>query len=186
VIVREERTVNASAKTLLSYREHRAQERKSPLFQREVPLEHYKSLPLPTLRWGGPAFAAFACPARRAPRRPLVVNAPDRWWATSAHGGRLQVYAVVAALPFTDTGLSASVTIESPAAARTVSLADQKRHLETVEVLLDAAAAAFFAGKAATAETGAALAEALRLVIPEPLEGYYRALAPDFYSWLRG
>jgi hypothetical protein len=176
----------APDKPLLSYHEIRARERTHPFFQREVPVEHFKSLPVPTLRWGGPAFAAFASPARRAPRQPLAVSEPDRWWSISATNGRLQAYALTSAVPFTDAGLDSTVTIAPSAGAQPPSLAEQKAHLDAVEALFDAASASFFAGEPGSAEARAALAEALRSVIPEPLAPHYRALAPDFFTWLEG
>lgn len=176
----------APDKSLLSYHDIRARERSHPFFQREVPVEHFKSLPMPTLRWGGPAFASFASPAKRAPRQPLVVSAPDRWWSISATNGRLQAYALASAVPFTDADLGGSVTISPPGGAQSTTLAEQKAHLDAVEALFDGATAAFFAGQPGAPEARAALAEALRTVIPAELAPLYRALTPDFFAWLEG
>ncbi|MCZ0984483.1 hypothetical protein O1M54_00170 [Streptomyces diastatochromogenes] len=77
----------------------------------EVPLEHYVSTPLPTLRWGTPAYAVFAAPAVRAPRQPLLIDAPDRWWAVGITRPRLLMYALVSAAPFSDAPPDGPVTV---------------------------------------------------------------------------
>ena len=54
----------------INYGEIRQRQRTHVLRQTEVPVDHAVSLPLPTLRWGRPAYACFASPAIRRPGQP--------------------------------------------------------------------------------------------------------------------
>ncbi|MFB6894180.1 hypothetical protein ACFCX4_33275 [Kitasatospora sp. NPDC056327] len=192
------------------YAQARKEFAEHPLRQSYVPLEHYVSTPLPTLRWGGPGYAAFAAPAVRAPRQPLRIDAPDRWWAIGAERPRLLAYALVPAVPFTDAPLGGPVTVTP--GGRT--LAESREDHRAFDELMDLAAPAFFAtGPAAAAEPGgtdasaegagpagaaepagqrhdptvrADLAALLPLVLPREVHPWARALAPDFFAWLEG
>lgn len=175
--------MSVDAAALLSYREFLKQDRINPFYQREVPLESYRSLTLPTRRWGEPAYAAFAAPAVRAPRKPLQVARPDRWWASRAAGGRLLVYARTAVLPLSDAPLPERVIVEAPP---TLTSADEARAaIDALETLMDAAAAVFFAGDPGTANLRTGLLAALDGAIPDVLRPHHVALAPDFFAWLQ-
>src|SRR5918995_6847373 len=103
----EEPPVN-SAPHGLRYTELKKRLANNALRLSEVPEEHFVSLPLPTRRWVGGAYASFASPARRQPGRPLELDPPDRWWAASARGGAIAVYALQTAVPYADvTGWNA-------------------------------------------------------------------------------
>jgi hypothetical protein len=165
---------------LLSYGEVRSRQRTHALRQTEVPVEHAVSLPLPTRRWAGPGFAFFAAPALRAPDRPPVHGAPDRWWVVDARGGGLLVYALFAAVPFASS--VAWGESELPPEAR--SLGELRQSLQQIEMQMDAVATDFFAGRPGDPAARRALAEALKVYLPALLQPQYRALAPDFFSWL--
>jgi hypothetical protein len=68
-----------------------------PAQRLQLPVEHFRSLPLPTLRWGAPAYASFAAPAVRTPGLPLRLGTPDRWWLVDADRVELAAYGLTAA-----------------------------------------------------------------------------------------
>jgi hypothetical protein len=164
----------------LSYKEIRKRQRTDALGQFEIPIEHAISLPLPTKRWAGPAYASFASPALRVPSQPLKQGAPDRWWVVDAQTGHLIVYALWNAMAYAE-GVDWT-TITLPEENR--SIAQLRESLATIELLMDTLAPAFFADQPADETTRKALSEALSASIPEPLLPQYRMLAPDFFAWL--
>src|SRR5215470_12331995 len=87
---------------LLSFSQIRERQKTHPLRQSEVPVEHAVSLPLPTKRWGEPAYAFFASPAFRIPGKPVEQGPPDRWWAVKAHGGAIMIYALWSVVRYTE------------------------------------------------------------------------------------
>ncbi|MQA81728.1 MAG: hypothetical protein GEV10_25185 [Streptosporangiales bacterium] len=153
-----------------------------PVRLAEIPVEHHVSTPLPTLRWGRPAFAAFAAPARRVPRQPTELSTPDRWLLVDASHGRLVAYDMVAAVPFA-TDLPAGPVTAVP--ART-SVAAAREDLRMLGELMDQVAPAFLAGEDGDATTRRDLAEVLGAVLPAATVPWYRALTPDFFAWLEG
>jgi hypothetical protein len=167
-------------KQLLTYSEVRNRQRTHPVRQSEVPVEHAVSLPVPSKRWLGPAYAFFAAPAARAPDRPQEQGPPDRWWVVDAHGGRLIVYALCAAVPFAPEAAFQAVTL--PPVTRTLD--ELRAALKAIDALMDAAVPAFFAGQPGDPAARKALADALQAHLPQPLQPQYRALAPDFFAWL--
>lgn len=151
-----------------------------PLRNAEVPVEHFISQPLPTLRWARPAYAGFACPAARKPRQPLELDAPDRWWVTTAEHGRLLAYALVAAVPFMDSMPEDPVTVRP--AGRALSAVREDHRL--LGELMTAAAPAFFAGESGDRTIRSDLAEILSQVLPAETRPWYQGLTPDFFEWL--
>ncbi len=172
--------VLAVEKHLIGYTELRERQKSHVLIRSEVPTEHAISLPLPTLSWGEPAFAFFAAPALRRPDEPMQQGAPDRWWVMGAHGGRLLVYALCKAVPFPSGGRFEGVTLPRLTIARD----ELRQSLKAVETSLDTLAPHFFAHEPGDElqrkQLGAMLAE----LLPKPLQPQYRALVPDFFSWL--
>ena len=55
---------------------------------------------------------------------------------------------------------------------------------ETLELLLEALAPAFFADQPSEKGLRASLVTALDIFLPTPLQAWYRALAPDFFAWV--
>jgi hypothetical protein len=147
-----------------------------------VPTEHTISFPLPTRRWGEPAYACFACPALRRAGQPLRQGVPDRWWAIHARNGQLVVYALWQALPYASNVQWAPVTLQSEQR----SIAEQEQTRASIGLLMDALVPSFFVGEAAELQTRHALKEMLLAYLPEPLLPWYRALVPDFFAWLEG
>ncbi|WP_182906768.1 hypothetical protein [Microbispora sp. H13382] len=148
----------------------------------EVPVEHYVSAPLPTLRWGTPAYAVFICPAARVRGMPPRLDAPDRWWAISAESRRSLVYALTKAVPYTPEPLTGPVVL-SPTGR---SLAALKEDARVLGELLDEAVPGFFRGEAVAAELREDLAAQLRAVLPGEVWPWHRALTPDLFAWLEG
>jgi hypothetical protein len=174
--------MNTALIRLLTFTEVRDRMRNHPLRVSEVPVEHAVSLPLPTKRWMEPCYAFFASPALRRPGQPVEQGAPDRWWAMSAHGGRIIIYALAKALPLADEANWETVTLP----LMSLTIEELKQVLKHIEELLNELAPSFFAGEAGNTQTRKALAAALLDHLPQPLVPQYRALAPDFFAWLEG
>ncbi len=151
-----------------------------PLRRAEIPVEHFVSLLMPTMRWGAPGYAGFAAPARRVPGAPRALRAPDRWWAVAAAGGSLLAYALVGAVPFAGDLGQQQVTVPAP----TRSVAGIEEDLLVIDQLMDQACPAFFAGQAAQATLRQDLLEAVRGHVSEEVLPWYQALAPDLFGWL--
>ncbi|MET7403864.1 hypothetical protein ABZS66_61390 [Dactylosporangium sp. NPDC005572] len=152
-----------------------------PVFAGEIPTEHSRSLPLPTRRFGRPAYAGFAGPAQRRPGQPLRLATPDRWWAVGAADQALLVYAQAPAVPFPGELADGPVEVSNGR-----SIAAAREDLAVLDELLDAAAPRFFAGEAADPPTRSALREQLAAVAGAGTLPWYRALVPDFFAWLEG
>ncbi len=164
------------------YEQVSAEVTKHPLRQAEVPVEHHVSLPLPTLRWALPSWAVFAGPARRAPGQPLTLGTPDRWWALDARHRGLLGYALTVVTPFTAYLPPGPVIISPP--RRTITAL--KEDLAVLGELLDAVAPAFFAGETGDPTSRADLLDALTVAHLREAAPWYRALVPDFFTWLEG
>ena len=163
----------------LSYAELRARMMTLPALVAEVPTEHARSLPLPTLRFGSPAVVAFAAPADRT-GGDLRQAPPDRWWAVDAATGKLLFYALVTAVPLA-TEAAALQTQDIPPVALDVE--EFRQRLDALFSILTIAAARFWAGH--PAEHGRSVAAAIEDVVPKPVLAAYQALAADFWAWLR-
>jgi len=163
----------------LGYDRIRKEFAQHPVRRAELPIGYETSLPLPTKRFGRPAYAGFAGPAEVAPGGPLWLGAPDRWWAIDAAEPRLVLYALTRTVPFSAIDPAAEVLIPVP--GRTYEQAEED--LAVLTELMTPAAEAFF-GPGAPPEPD--LAAVLRSVLPEPALDWYRALAPDFFAWLDG
>lgn len=146
----------------------------------DVPSDATISLGLPTLRWGGELYAYFAAPTIRRPGDPVVQKAPDRWWALDARSGKLVAYALTAAMPFADGADWGDVTLKPS----TVAVEELRAAYRLVASLIDRLAPFFFRGEGVPADERRALSAALAAVIPAPLQPQYRALVPDFFTWL--
>jgi hypothetical protein len=171
---------------LMSYARVRKESAEHPMFRHEVPVESWLSLPMPTRRWGQPGYARFACPAIRRPRQPLQLRGPDRWWLLGAERGELLVYGRTAALPFGAVPpADATGSVAVPQSTRPAAAALEE--LRLLDEMMQRAAGPFFSGQ--PADDDATLRVDLREIIraqvaaPEAL-GWYRALTPDFFSWL--
>lgn len=167
--------------TLLSYADALTALDGHPLRRRDVPTEYELSLPVPTRRWATPAFAVFAGAAVRRPHAPKRLAAPDRWWAVDVHRGRLLAYGLTAALPFADTPLSGPVVV--PPISRSVDAVAADH--DVLARLMDRALPAFL--DPATTLPAALHTDLGRLwdaLVPDGCADWYRALAPDFFSWL--
>lgn len=152
-----------------------------PVRHTEVPVEHAISLPVPTLRWSLPGYAGFAGPATRTPGQPLRLGIPDRWWALHAEHRGLIGYGLTAALPFAALGADPVLVDRSGR-----SVADAHEDLQLLDELMDQAAASFLASSAADGALRNDLLEALTTNVTDPVLPWYRAFAPDFFSWLEG
>jgi hypothetical protein len=167
--------------TLLRYSQARAELVGHPLSIAEIPVGHEISLPAPTLRFGEPGYAWFAAPARRRPGQPLVLSAPDRWWALGAARRGLLAYARTAVVPFTSEPL-APQRVELPPVTRGLeAIAEDLRLLES---LGDRAVPGFFAGEPGDPALRADLLAVLTAHVTPLTTDWYRALAPDFFGWL--
>ncbi|MFJ3977261.1 hypothetical protein [Streptomyces sp. NPDC090021] len=162
------------------YEQIRKEFAEHPLRRSEVPVEHFVSPPLPTLRWGVPGFAVFASPALRRPRQPLRVDTPDRWWALAAGGGDLLVYATTRALPPASDAPAGPVTV-APTGRPISALREDQRLLDD---LLDRCLPDFFAESSGDPGGRAELASMLPLLLAPELIPWARDLTPDFFSWL--
>jgi hypothetical protein len=150
------------------------------LRQQEIPDTHAIALGLPTMRAQHPGYAFFAAPALRVPGRPQVQDAPDRWWVISAENGKLLLYALQDVFPFSGDASKRREELTPP----NCTLEEFKGRLGRLRVLVDAAAPKFFRGEAVSKEARGRILELLEQVIPEQLHEHYRALVPDFYTWL--
>ena len=162
----------------LTLAELRGRFRLHPLRLSEIPVEHELSFPLPTLRFGIPAFAWFACLAKRPADAPPEYAPPDRWWALEAAAGRVLIYARTGIHAF---GTLSPDTVRVPLPPRT--MAEQKAAINVLEQRVTRAAEAFFDGRFddnVRSECRAAIATTL----PAAFEPWYRALVPDFRTWL--
>lgn len=151
-----------------------------PVLIDEVPIEYSQSLPVPTRRFGGPAFAGFAGPALRRPGAPLRLSTPDRWWVVSATDQTVLLYARTAAVPFPAPLPSGEVEVVSNR-----SLAAAREDLAVLDELFDAAVPAFFAGGDVDPASRTALREQLAVVAGAGTVAWYEAVAPDFFAWLQ-
>lgn len=146
----------------------------------EVPSGYAVSLALPTRRWFGPGFAYFASPATRRPGEPVQQKSPDRWWVVDAHTGRVIAYALVAAIPFHE-GLPWG---DVQWTASSASIPQQRDAYERLAIVIDRIAPFFFRGETLPSAERKALTDVLAELIPAALMVQYRALVPDFFSWL--
>ena len=165
--------------TILPYPEAADLLRGLPFRAAEVPVEHAVSLPLPTGRAGAPGYAQFAAPAVRRPGAPTVQSAPDRWWVLGAESRSVLVYARVSAVPF---GAPAFDRQEVPSPAPDLAAAQRAQAEFTAAVA--AVTGPFFAAAPAPAAARAAVPATLARAVPAALVPVYRALAPDFFTWL--
>jgi len=166
---------------LLRYSQARAELAGHPLSIAEIPVGHEISLPVPTLRFSEPGYAWFAAPARRRPGHPLVLGAPDRWWALGAARRGLLTYARTAAVPFTSEPLDPQRAELPPVTRDLEAIAEDLRLLES---LGDRAVPGFFAGEPGDPALRADLLAVLTAQVTPLVTGWYQALAPDFFAWL--
>jgi hypothetical protein len=167
--------------TLLSYADARVALGRHPLRSRDVPVEHELSLPVPSTRWGGPAYAVFAGAATRRPGTPKQLAVPDRWWAVDARSGALIAYSATAAVPFTDADLGGPTSVASSGQPVRTVLNKQ----ELLGELMDQVVPGFLdPALPLAAHLIGDLRNLWRELTPEGAAGWYRALAPDFFGWL--
>lgn len=175
-------TVPIQQPTIDPYRVLRAEFALHRVRADHVPVEYAVSLPMPTLRWTKPSIAGFAGPAARTPGRPLRLAPPDRWWAVDIHSRELVCYALTEAVPF---GLPADAdSIEVDHGDRTIEA--MQENLRTLDELMDRAIGHFFHGTTSEPAVRADLTAVLAAAVTDSALPWYRALAPDFFSWLDG
>jgi hypothetical protein len=150
----------------------------------EVPVEHSISLPMPTARWAAPGYAGFACPALRAPRQPLRLRQPDRWWLFGASHGELLAYARTTVLPFRAAQAGpAPETVTLPLVTRPVAAVLED--LRVLDETMERAIGPFFNGEPGDAALRADLAAIISVQAGAPaVLSWYQALVPDFFRWL--
>lgn len=169
-----------NSRSLLGYADVQKWLQQHPLRQTEIPTEHAVSLPMPTRRWGEPAYSFFACPAERRPGQPPRHDAPDRWWVFSAKGGQVLIYTLSRFFSFAGGQRWDTITV-SPASESVVVL---QQMVQDIRQMMDAVIPAFFADTEGDAEIRAALHGVLVRFLSPPLLAQYRALAPDYFQWL--
>jgi hypothetical protein len=167
--------------TLLGYARARAGFATHSLRTEEIPVEHEISLPVPTLRFGAPGYAWFAGPAGRRPGRPLRLGPPDRWWVLGAARRGLIAYARTTAIPFSDRPLGPD-WVELPPVTRDLEAIEED--LRLLDSLAERAVPEFFDGRQGEAVMRTDLLAVLTAHATPLLIDWYRALAPDFFSWL--
>jgi hypothetical protein len=175
--------------TATAYSQFRKSQSNDVLRQKEIPVEHYISLPLPVHVNGKSAYAYFACPTRRTagePGTPVQVEygGIDRRWVLAAESGNLLQYNRVDEPPPT--------TILSPVWGQTVT--ELKAILTRVDQLMDELAPRFFAAAAGDDSPAAQptadqlqrreLLQSLQTLIPPALMPAYQTTAGEFFGWL--
>lgn len=153
--------------------------RKGATRQVEIPIGHAVSLPLPTRRFGIPAYAAFASPAIREPEKPLHQAPPDRWWLLDARSGVVALFAMCGIHHFANESF-VPVVLPQPVG----TIAELRQQLNDIQSDLGMLAPQFFSGKDGQPEVRERLHAALKARIPDALWGQYEALVPDFLAWL--
>lgn len=166
---------------ILGYHDIRKQQNTHFLYLNEIPTGYYVSLPLPTRRFGTPAYVFFASPSSMQPGRPVSVAAPRLWWAIDAQTGQLLLYAQTKILPLSKQQFDGVLL---PIIER--SLDEQEALLSRLESQLTIATEAFFQDVTLPIETHLAVAQSLSAYLPSILRPYYQALSSDFYEWLFG
>lgn len=165
---------------LLTFSEIRARQRNHVVRQAEIPVEYSVSLPLPTRRAGLPSYAFFAAAAQRRPEQPTIEDVPDRWCLLDAAGGRLLLYALCQVVPFAPGASFAPVTL--PLVTRSIEAI--RTALRELEAALDGVVGDFFAGRPGAPVARMDALTRLEDYLPAPLLPTYRALVPDFFTWL--
>ncbi len=163
-----------------AFTELREKIRNHPLIQTEIPIEHALSLPLPTKRWGEPAYAVFASPACRIKGEPQKQGAPDRWFLIDPDSMKILLYARYATIPFSEIAWESVILPQM-----TLGISELRDRLEKVADRLNELAPQFFEGVDGNNEEKAELNRLLEVIIPQPLFAQYQALVPDFFAWLK-
>ncbi len=155
--------------------------------QGEVPTEYFVSLPLPTLRFGLPAYACFAsASSRRVPpvgsieSLEITQQRPDRWWLFSARSEQLLQYAQCQLIDFTDRTLPEHITFTD---AR--QLSDVRLAMKTFDHLMEKVVVSFFRQSPVDYSVHHDLQTVLNQLITPVLLPVYESLAPDFFTYLR-
>lgn len=153
-----------------------------PLFRAAVPVEHYKSMPLPTLKLGRPAYAFFTAPASRLRGQPTGIGKPDRVAAVCARTREILFYSreLLGKVPLFGGFPGELVTVSAPSA----SVAELRQTMADTHRLITAVAPAFFSGTEANGVQRHAALAAVRSILPEPLFPDYEVVAGDFFRWL--
>lgn len=146
----------------------------------EIPIAHSLSLPLPTLRWGSPAYAFFATARLRRPERAQIAIPPDSWGLLDPQNGHLLLYARWATLPIL-SGVDATRLVPATAHGEFAALQQEEAALTS---LLDRASSAYLGGQDVDRHTRHALVTRFARLADENLVPYYQALVPDFFRWL--
>lgn len=155
--------------------------------QGEVPTEYFVSFPLPTLRFGLPAYACFAAASsRKVPPigstelLEITQQQPDRWWLFSARSEQLLQYAQCQLTNFTDQPLPEQITFTDSR-----KLSEVRQAMKTFDHLMENVVIAFFNQLPVDSSLRHNLQAILHeLIIPDQLP-VYESLVPDFFAYLR-
>lgn len=170
---------NQTTESLLAYSDVVAGSRKVTSRQGEVPIGHAVSLPMPTRRFGFPAYAAFASPAVREPEQAVVQGPPDRWWLLDARTGGVALFALCSVFRFVESAFG-KVVLPHPLG----TVAELRQQLNEIQNQMDKLAPCFLRGEDGEPEARHRLHQALKNRIPDVLWLQYESLAPDFLAWL--
>ena len=162
-----------------SFSQFRKIQASNVLRQKEIPIEHYISLPLPVIAHGKNGYGYFACPTRRIvgePGTPVQVEygGVDRTWILSADGGALLKYDLVDA--------PATATLTDP--GNGASIAALKEMLTRVDKLMDELAPDFFQHGQADPTQKQELLRLLQSLIPAAIYPFYQQTSAGFLDWL--
>lgn len=164
---------------IIKYSEFRKRQHSHFLHQYEIPTNYYISLPMPTRRFGVPAYVFFACPTSIRPGQPVNVDKPEMWGAIDAQKGKILLYAQTKVLPFSKQQFEKCIF---PKISQSVE--DQEALLHSLENVLTEAANLFFHNKAIDANLQVSLKEILGSYLPQIIFPFYQAVSPDFFEWL--
>jgi hypothetical protein len=164
---------------IINYAEFRQQQYTHFLYQYEIPTEYYVSLPMPTRRFGTPAYVLFSSPSSAHPGQLVSVDVPQMWWTIDAQRAKILLYAQTNILPFSKQKFERCTL---PKVDR--SLDEQEALLQTLENLLTEAANIFFQNETVEINLQTSLRENLRSYLPQVIFPLYQAISPDFFEWL--
>jgi len=166
--------------SIINYAEFRKRQYAHFLCRYEIPTEYFISLPMPTKRFGAPAYALFASPSSMHPGKPVSVDIPQMWWAMDAQTEKILLFAQTKILPVSKQKLEPCTL---PKIERTLD--EQETLLKTLESQLTDVSNLFFQNGSVDGNLQFALKETLHAYLPEVIFPFYQAISPDFFDWLK-
>jgi len=139
-----------------------------------LPIESFRSLPVPTLRFGRPALVGVAGPKRKAGDEPVE---PAYWFAVDLEADELLVFArtsMVSPIPGPPGPIP---PVPGPAASYGASLAFLQESASSLR-------AAFFAGQPLAPGLAEQALSAYMSVIPARFLSWLCTCCSDFFDWL--